>query len=398
MSVHSARSRSDAHIAATTYLQQENSMNLSLIAATSLAMLATTLPGISSAGSPSGHVVYAMTNDAEKNEVIAFQLDPAGALVDSRSYDTHSRGSGGTVDPLASQGSLTLSSDGQWLFAANAGAGTVSAFAVDGAQLYFVDKVASGGAEPNSIAQHGSLVYVLNTAGTSSVVGYRFDWGHFQKIPNSLRYLSGNAVGSGSVAFSADGQWLAVTEKATPSIDIFKVQADGTLSQATIDKNVGPGTFSAVFAPDGTLLVAETGVAGATDGAAISSYLIQSDGSISPVSASLPTLAAASCWIVVVNGQYVYTSNAGTASVSGFAVGSGGVLTALRGTVVGTNPAGSTNIDIAASRDGTHLYTLNTGTGTIGEFQVDGSTGALKSLGVFGQLPVKNGANGIAAN
>src|SRR5258706_231059 len=80
-------------------------------------------------------------------------------------YQTGGRGSGGTVDPLASQGSLTLGDDGSVLFAANAGSGTVSVFRVFGSHLLLSDRAPSGGSEPNAVAQHGELVYVLNTAG-----------------------------------------------------------------------------------------------------------------------------------------------------------------------------------------------------------------------------------------
>ena len=43
---------------------------------------------------------------------------------------------------------------------------------------------------------------------------FNFNNGKLVRIPNSLRFLSGNAVASGSVAFSPDGQFLIVTEKA----------------------------------------------------------------------------------------------------------------------------------------------------------------------------------------
>ena len=190
------------------------------------------------------HGVFVMTNNADANQVIAFQRDPNGTLENPHSYGTDGRGSGGTVDPLASQGSLTLSTDGAWLFAVNAGSGSVSVFRVNGAQLELTDRAATEGSEPNSVAQFGSLVYVLNTAGSSSVVGFHLHNGKLDRIPNSLRLLSGNAVASGSVAFSPDGQFLIVTEKATNNLDVFKVLSDGSLSQATITKSVGPGAFS----------------------------------------------------------------------------------------------------------------------------------------------------------
>src|SRR6202522_3123287 len=154
------------------------------------------------------HAVFVMTNNADANEVVAFRRGPNGTLEDPHSYGTDGRGSGGTVDPLASQGSLTLSTDGAWLFAVNAGSGSVSVFRVDGAQLELTDRVASEGSEPNSVAQSGSLVYVLNTAGSSSVVGFHFNGGKLERIPKSQRFLSGNGVGSGSVAFIPDGTFL----------------------------------------------------------------------------------------------------------------------------------------------------------------------------------------------
>jgi 6-phosphogluconolactonase len=349
-------------------------------------------------GPPKGHGVFVMTNAAEKNEVIAYERNSDGTLQYAKRYKTEGRGSGGLVDPLASQGSLTLSSDAAWLFAVNAGSGTVSAFAVDGSQLYFSDRIESGGSEPNAVAQHGHLVYVLNTAGSSSVVGFNFEAGHFYKIPDSIRYLSGTAVGSGSIAFSADGKYLAVTEKATPAIDIFKVESDGTLSEVVTDKNVGPGTFSALFAPNGALIVTETGVAGATNGSAISSYAIQSDSSLKAISASVPTLGAATCWATIVDGKWVYASNSATSTLSGYAIGATGSLTPLGSTVLAGNPAGSVNLDVVATPDGKYLYTLNSAGGSIGVFAVNARNGDLTSLGTQGNLPKSAGLNGIAAN
>ena len=112
------------------------------------------------------------------------------------------------MDPLASQGSLTLSQDNSLLFAINAGSGTLSVFRVEGSHLFLWDRVPTDGSEPNAVAQHGSLVYVLNTAGSSSVVGFRLHGGKLAPIPDSLRFLSSNGVGSASVAFSPDGRFL----------------------------------------------------------------------------------------------------------------------------------------------------------------------------------------------
>src|ERR1700719_4750824 len=244
------------------------------------------------------HAVFVMTNNADVNQVVAFQRDPNGTLDNPHSYGTDGRGSGGTVDPLASQGSLTLSADHAWLFAVNAGSGSVSVFRVNGAQLELTDRVATEGSEPNSVSQSGSLVYVLNTAGSSSVVGFTFDNGKLVRIPNSLRFLSANAVASGSVAFSPDGRFLIVTEKATNNLDVFSVLSDGTLSPITVTPSVGPGAFSASFTRNDVALVSETGP-GAPNESAISSYAVHSDGTLTPISTSVPTLGSANCWNVL---------------------------------------------------------------------------------------------------
>jgi 6-phosphogluconolactonase (cycloisomerase 2 family) len=340
-----------------------------------------------------------MTNNADANQVVAFQRNTNGRLENPQAYATGGRGSGGTVDPLASQGSLTLSADGAWLFAANAGSGSLSVFHVKGAQLELTDSVATEGSEPNSVAQNGSLVYVLNTAGSSGVVGFQFTNGRLVRIPNSLRFLSANAVASGSVAFSPDGQFLIVTEKATNDLDVFKVLSDGSLSQAaTITASVGPGAFSAQFIQKDVALVSETGP-GAPNLSAISSYSVKSNGALTPISSSVPTLGSANCWNVVTpDGRFVYVSNAGSGSISGFAIGNTGALTPLPGTVLALNPSGSSNIDLAISSDGKFLYTLNAGTGTVGMFAIQTANGTLTDLGTAGDLPAAAGLNGIAAN
>ncbi|HEU4626772.1 MAG TPA: beta-propeller fold lactonase family protein [Steroidobacteraceae bacterium] len=352
-------------------------------------------PAIESFGAQ--HAVFVMTNDADANEVIAYERTQTGTLHGPHKYQTGGRGSGGTVDPLGSQGSLTLSDDGSYLLAANAGSGSVSVFRVLGARLFLTDRVPSGGSEPNAVAQHGKLVYVLNTAGSSSVVGFRLQNGRLVRIPNSQRFLSANFVESSSLAFSRDGRYLVVTERTTNSIDVLRVQADGRLSSITVNPAVGTGTFSVVFAPNGAVLVSETGGPG-PNSSTISSYSIASDGKLVPISAAVPTLGAANCWNVVTpDGRFVYTSNAGTSSISGFAIANNGALTPLPGTVVAVNPAGSTNLDIAVSADGAYLYSLNAASGAIGIFQIE-QDGRLTNFGTIGGLPAGAGLNGIAAN
>ena len=81
------------------------------------------------------HAVFAMTNSVRGNQIIAYSRAADGSLIERNHYATGGRGSGGTTDPLGSQGSLTLSQDHSLLFAVNAGSGDLSVFRVNGANL-----------------------------------------------------------------------------------------------------------------------------------------------------------------------------------------------------------------------------------------------------------------------
>src|SRR5919202_1109386 len=104
-------------------------------------------------GGASTAAVYVQTNDATKNEGVAFSRAADGRLSAQGRYETGGRGTG--KPHLASQSSVALSDDGRWLLVANAGSDELSLFAVESGGLRLSDRVSSGGATPTSVAVHG---------------------------------------------------------------------------------------------------------------------------------------------------------------------------------------------------------------------------------------------------
>jgi 6-phosphogluconolactonase len=130
----------------------------------------------------------------------------------------------------------------------------------------------------------------------------------------------------------------------------------------------------------------------------VSSYALDDDGTPSVVSASVPTTETAACWIVVSkNGKFVYTTNTGSGTVSGYKFApSTGALTLLHANgVTADTGAGSAPTDLALSINGKYLYVLNSGTHEIDVFKVHNNNGSLSVVQSIDGLP--DGATGLAA-
>ncbi len=348
-------------------------------------------------GRSAAGAVYVATNGAAGNEVLVFDRAARGALTPAGSFATGGLGTGGG---LGNQAGLVLSDDDRYLFVVNAGSDELSVFAVRRRGLTLVDKVHSGGSRPISVAVHRRLVYVLNAGGAvggaDSIVGFRQGpHGRLTEIAGSARPLSADNTGPAQIGFSPDGGVLVVTEKATNQLLTYVVGRDGLASGPAVHASSGATPFGFEFGKRDALIVSEA-FGGALDASAVSSYVVGDDGSLTTVTPSLFTTETAACWIVVSgNGRFAYTTNAGSGTIAGVAVDFDGTLTLLDADgETGITGPGSVPLDMAFSRDGRSLYSLNAGNGTIGAFSV-GADGSLQPLPFTGGLPA--GTNGMAA-
>jgi 6-phosphogluconolactonase (cycloisomerase 2 family) len=350
-------------------------------------------PGFGHPGFGPNHAVFVQTDGLAGNQIVAYDRAGDGTLTQAGIYNTGGNGgqlSGSVVDHTASQGALTYDRADNLLFAVNAGSNTVSVFAVFGDQLALRQVIGSGGKFPVSVTVHQGTVYVLNAEEGGSIQGYAVVFDHLALIPGSHRSL-GLATGNpgeatqfvrtpGQVAFSPDGSKLIVTTKAAgQSIEVFTAYPWGGLSQNPVVNSDETVPFAVTFDPQGHLLVAEAA-------GALASFQLNENGTVTELD-SVKTEQEATCWLTPAAGYY-YTSNAGSATLSGFASTPGAQLTLLGNTA--TSPG---TVDGASV--GNFLYVQGGKEGTIDEFKVQ-ADGALEHLGSL-TVPDAAGGEGIVA-
>lgn len=365
-------------------------MQFTFVSKTVLSMLA--LAGVSLAGDSgqfSPGMVYTMTNAVSGNNVMAFSRGFQGQLSPAGSFAT---GGSGTGAGLGSQGSLTLSRNQQWLFAVNAGSNQLSVFAVSSTGLSLTDVVSTGGTTPDSVDSFGGLVYVVHS-GSDNIAGFKLSpAGKLTAIPGSVQPLSGTGVGPAEISFDPEGETLVVTEKNTNLITTFQIGSGGVAGSRQSLPSSGIEPFGFGFAKRRQLIVSEA-FGGAANASATSSYRLQEDGTLKPVTASFKNGQTAACWVIIDGGgRFAFVSNTGSNTLSSYLIEFDGVLALIQGAAAQT---GAGPADPALSADGRLLYTLNGGDGSISAYGVlvDGRLASISS-GVTG-LPA--GTVGLAA-
>jgi len=342
-------------------------------------------------------VVYSMTNAAPCNEVIAFRRGINGTLTRLKAFATGGSGTGANkVDPLSSQGSLILSRFGRFLYAVNAGSGSISSFSVsESGMLTLVDVKSSGGVKPNSLAVFGNLLYVSNMGNAannvaSNIIGFRVqNDGRLTRITGSRRMLSTANAQPSCIVFNRKGRWLVVSELNTNRLSVFRVRGDGTLTGPTINNSNGAGPFGSVFLCTGVLLVSEVGPN------ALSTYTVAANGKLNVISGSVLNGQKATCWVSVSRHEhFAYSSNSGNDTITIYRI-QNGKLSVVK-TVPSTPDMTAAPIDSGVSKDGRNFYVLNGNKGSISVFHIN-NNGRLIRLQVFKNTGLPRvGAQGLA--
>ena len=336
--------------------------------------------------------LYTLSNDSAANQVSSYLRAPNGGLSRAGNFDTGGQGSSALVG--ASQGGLVFDAGLQRFFAANAGDNTISMLAVDDAgALSTLSTVASGGVLPVSIAVYGETVYVTNkggqTAGAGTPVGanisgFQVKGDDLVPIAGSTQPLSAANPDPTDITFTRDGAFLIVAEVFGNHLDTFKV-VHGVAQPGNFQPSAGMLPFAFDFSPDGFLLVAEIGNPDLTaHGSSVSSYAISQTGTLTPITTALPIFQDTACWLVTA-GRFAYIANFTSSTITGVSVSRHGEVTLLDADGV-TATTGTAAIDLALSPDHNYLYSLGAVSHTISTFAL-GADGGLTALPVFSDIP-----------
>lgn len=355
--------------------------------------------------------LYTENNDTTANAVLAYSQASNGSLTLIGTYPTGGAGvglptyAGALPFPIGgATGAVTLSPNGNFLYAVDAGSADVAAFSVaSNGSLTLIGRYPTGGTSPSSIALNntGSYLYVMNSGSVSngnnvpgSITGFSVGTtGALTALAGSTQPLSSKTdyVDSSEIAFSPDGTYLVVTEKLTSLVDIYPL-TNGVAGAPVSVASDGTIPFGFSFTSTGSLIVTNVESLSAPNASTVSSYTPSATGTLTPISNQVPNNQTATCWISLApNGQYAYTSNTLAGTISSYTVGSTGALTLLTSNGV-TASLGSTTgpIDIVVESSGAYLYVLDSYSGA--------SPGAIVgfSIGAGGSLTsISTGISGL---
>jgi 6-phosphogluconolactonase len=352
---------------------------LGLTAAAALAAVPAAASASSHWSSPVVGHVYVNDNTAGTNTIGAFDRHADGSLT-REAGSPFAAGGAGTGAGLASQGALQISPDGRFLIAADAGSNQVSVLRIShhgSLRLVHDGVVSSGGVLPVSVAIHGNLVYVANSGNTdSNYTGFRLHRdGRLEPIPGSAVALPSGSQ-PGDVLFNGNGSKLAGTRVASSMIDSFTVGQDGRLTAAPGSPfpAQGLGPFGSEFRPTNPdQLFVSNAHNTAMDSGTVSAFRDSGDGVLSSIGSSpFADQQMAPCWVEIThNGQFLFTVNTASGTISRYSITPGGTLTLLGSTPVRAS-GGVGAVDARLSPGGGYLYVDESKLSAVGAFAVHG--------------------------
>jgi hypothetical protein len=353
-----------------------------------------------------GHV-YVNDNTAGTNTIAAFDRHADGTLtpIDGSPF---AAGGAGTGTVVGSQGALQVTADGRYLVAVDAGSNQISVLRIrpDGSLRAVEDvPVSSGGIEPISVAVSAGLVYVANAGnGTdgSNYSGFTLNaGGHLRPISGSTFALPSTA-NPGDILFNSTGSNLigievGTTVTSTFRIDSFSVGSDGLITPAPGSPFAAQaaGPFGSEFSPTNPGHLYVSNAHGGAGNGSVSAFNVSTAGALSSIGASpYADGQTAPCWVEISpDGRHLFAVNTGSTSISSYQIQSDGSLSFQKNATFKSG-AGIRPFDARLDPSGSDLYVVDAALKAVTAFAVNG--GSLSELGTSPfALPTKATPFGI---
>jgi 6-phosphogluconolactonase len=331
-----------------------------------------------SCGSTSSRFVYAAV--PQSNQIVIFREDPnAGVL-------TQLAGSPITAGQAVQ--SLALHPSKKYLYAANSGVtpvGNISLYTVAASgALTEVTPRTNAGSGPTLLAMDaaGTLLCAANSgSGDISVYSINASTGALTQIGTNVPI----GMSALNMAISPSGKVLYVTGQPsnTGAIQAFTIDLTAVAPQAPLtalpNSPYGTGNDPAglAIAPNGSFLYTANKI-----DSTVSEFSINSDGSLSPLLGSPlgQPYTDAIALLIEKSGKFMYVANQGSANLTVFSIGSNGGLNLQANSQFGT---GAQPSFIAGDPSGKYLFVGNQSTPQVQSMSIDGSSGALTSVGTY---------------
>lgn len=301
----------------------------------------------------------------------------------------------GTVTAGASQGPRGLAVDpsNSYLYVANYADGYVYEFSINGdGTLTGISKIAAGThPEVVAISPNGRYVYVTNLGNGSNGSISEYSIGSSGALV-SIDTVSGIA-GPLGIAIAPNGSFAYVADNLGGVIWSYVVNSNGTLAQngpatPSLGTSQGSPALDAVASDSSGEYLFATDVASG----AVSEFTITLTGAI-VFGAPFPTGSPSGQPFGIglgfnTSSFYLFTANSTGGSISAFA------RTASSLTLLTLVPGFNGPTGLAVDPQGEYVYTGDSGDGTVGQMQINGSCG--QSLCAAGAFNTENPANSNA--
>ncbi|HEY7630953.1 MAG TPA: beta-propeller fold lactonase family protein [Thermoleophilaceae bacterium] len=269
------------------------------------------------------------------------------------------------------------------VYVSNSSDGTVSPFSVisSGALTPIacspLTNCATTGSSPQGAAVDpaGRFLYVASdTPPSVSIFGIGGD-GSLTPLPCSPATNCATGGDPFGLAVSPSGRYVYTANAVAASVSVFQVGANGTLAPIPCSpaSNCSTGMDPAGVAVDPSgrfVYVVNDG------GNSISVFAVQANGSLSPVSCdpltNCRTGSAPNGIKVTPSGRFLYVSNISSNNLSAYAIGAGGVLTPVPCNPSSRCATGLEPNDLAISPSGKFLYATNYAASSVSVFGING--------------------------